>query len=145
MDDIDRSAKRIKLDASLSEDVLAAPDNQSSIRKGLDKPISPPLSRRKGLTGTDHILAPTWSFDDVPRKLHITKPLSPNAQTDKAKTDSPKTESTSYISSPFQLTHIQDLAPHENVDAVQLKDILGDPMIKECWNFNFLFDLDFVM
>jgi hypothetical protein len=22
---------------------------------------------------------------------------------------------------------------------------LGDPLIKECWNFNFLFDLDFVM
>jgi tyrosyl-DNA phosphodiesterase-1 len=145
MDDINPPAKRLKLDNNLSEDVLAAPDNQSSLRRGLDKPISPPLSRRKDPTATDRIPTPTWGFDSVPQKLHVTKPLSSNTQADEAKTDSPKTESTSYISSPFQLTHIQDLAPHENVDAVQLKDILGDPMIKECWNFNFLFDLDFVM
>jgi tyrosyl-DNA phosphodiesterase-1 len=37
------------------------------------------------------------------------------------------------------------MPPHQNVDAVSLKDILGHPMIKECWNFNYLFDLDFVM
>ncbi|KAJ5150043.1 hypothetical protein N7448_001621 [Penicillium atrosanguineum] len=32
-----------------------------------------------------------------------------------------------------------------NVDTVKLRDILGDPMIRECWNFNYLFDVDFVM
>jgi tyrosyl-DNA phosphodiesterase-1 len=53
--------------------------------------------------------------------------------------------STRYVSSPFQLTKIRDLAQHQNVDTIELKDILGDPLIKECWNFNFLFDLDFVM
>lgn len=37
------------------------------------------------------------------------------------------------------------MAVRENLDAVQLKDILGDPLIKECWNFNYLFDIDFVM
>jgi tyrosyl-DNA phosphodiesterase 1 len=52
---------------------------------------------------------------------------------------------TRYVSSPSQLTTIQDLAPHQNVDAVGLGDILGDPMIRECWNFNFLFDVNFVM
>lgn len=50
-----------------------------------------------------------------------------------------------YVASPFQLTKIRDLAPHQNVDTVELKDVLGDPAIRECWNFNFLFDLDFVM
>jgi tyrosyl-DNA phosphodiesterase-1 len=54
-------------------------------------------------------------------------------------------DSTRCVSSPFQLTKIRDLAPHQNVDTVELKNILGDPLIQECWNFNFLFDLDFVM
>jgi len=28
---------------------------------------------------------------------------------------------------------------------VGLRDILGDPMIRECWQFNYLFDVDFLM
>lgn len=50
-----------------------------------------------------------------------------------------------FLPSPIQLTRIQDLSPAQNLDTVGLGDILGDPMIKECWNFNFLFDIDFVM
>lgn len=51
------------------------------------------------------------------------------------------------ISSPFQLTHIRDLpdSSGNNVDAVRLRDILGDPLIRECWQFNYLFDVDFLM
>lgn len=49
------------------------------------------------------------------------------------------------LPSPFRLTHIRDLPSHLNVDAVKLSDILGDPLIKECWQFNFLIDLDFLM
>jgi tyrosyl-DNA phosphodiesterase-1 len=47
--------------------------------------------------------------------------------------------------SPFQLTSIRDLPASSNVDAVSLKDILGDPLIAECWEFNYLHDLDFLM
>ena len=50
-----------------------------------------------------------------------------------------------FIKSPFRLTHIRDLTDESNVDTVTLNDILRDPMIKECWQFNFLFDIDFVM
>lgn len=32
-----------------------------------------------------------------------------------------------------------------NEDTVRLRDILGDPMIRECWQFNYLFDVDFLM
>ncbi|EUC48660.1 hypothetical protein COCMIDRAFT_86721 [Bipolaris oryzae ATCC 44560] len=53
--------------------------------------------------------------------------------------------STHFISSPVQLTRIEKLPSEKNVDTVGLADLLGDPMIKECWNFNYLFDLDFVM
>lgn len=49
-----------------------------------------------------------------------------------------------YIHSPFQLTKIRDL-PEDNKDTITIHDILRDPMIRECWQFNFLFDIDFIM
>ncbi|RDW91985.1 hypothetical protein BP5796_01379 [Coleophoma crateriformis] len=49
------------------------------------------------------------------------------------------------VNSPFQLTSIRDLPPSMNVDTVSLKDILGDPLIAECWEFNYLHDVDFLM
>ncbi len=32
-----------------------------------------------------------------------------------------------------------------NRDTVTLNDILGDPLIAECWEFNYLHDIDFLM
>lgn len=49
------------------------------------------------------------------------------------------------VPSPVQLTAVKDLHPSLNIDTISLKDILGDPLIKECWLFNYLFDVDFVM
>ncbi|KAK6224658.1 tyrosyl-DNA phosphodiesterase [Colletotrichum tabaci] len=49
------------------------------------------------------------------------------------------------IASPFQLTRIRDLPEAANKDTVTLKDILGDPLIAECWEFNFLHDIHFLM
>src|SRR2546429_4658204 len=49
------------------------------------------------------------------------------------------------IPSPFSLTKIRDLPDHLNVDTVTIEDILGDPLIAECWNFNYLHDIDFIM
>ncbi len=49
------------------------------------------------------------------------------------------------LKSPFQLTRIQDLPEASNKDALSLKDILGDPLIAECWEFNYLHDLGFLM
>jgi tyrosyl-DNA phosphodiesterase-1 len=50
-----------------------------------------------------------------------------------------------YIHSPFRLTRIRDLPQKGNKDTITIHDILRDPMIRECWQFNFLFDIDFVM
>jgi tyrosyl-DNA phosphodiesterase-1 len=54
---------------------------------------------------------------------------------------------TEMVPSPIQLTYIRGLPASlgNNVDTVKLKDILGDPLIKECWQFNYLFDVDFLM
>ena len=51
----------------------------------------------------------------------------------------------SFFKSPVQLNFIEELPASSNVDCISLGSILGDPMIKECWLFNYLFDLDFVM
>jgi tyrosyl-DNA phosphodiesterase-1 len=94
----------------------------------------------------------------------ITPPERPRISGQVAYTDSeaekesnePKTSQTSpkagsippkVIDSPIQLTHIRDLPTSKgyNVDTVRLRDILGDPMIRECWQFNYLIDVDFLM
>jgi tyrosyl-DNA phosphodiesterase-1 len=49
------------------------------------------------------------------------------------------------ITSPFRLTSIRDLSEQDNVDAVSLNDIVGDPLIAELWDFNYLHDIDFLM
>ncbi|KAI1775025.1 phospholipase D/nuclease [Hypoxylon cercidicola] len=49
------------------------------------------------------------------------------------------------IPSPIQLTTIQDLPDESNIGAVSLHDLLGDPLIAECWDFNYLHDIDFLM
>ncbi|KAI1450550.1 phospholipase D/nuclease [Annulohypoxylon stygium] len=49
------------------------------------------------------------------------------------------------ISSPVRLTTIRDLPEDANVGAVSLHDLLGDPLISECWEFNYLHDVDFLM
>ena len=47
--------------------------------------------------------------------------------------------------SPVQLISVKDLPSSYNIDTISLKDILGEPLIQECWIFNYLFDVDFVM
>jgi tyrosyl-DNA phosphodiesterase-1 len=49
------------------------------------------------------------------------------------------------IKSPLQLTWVRDLPEASNKDALSLKDLLGDPLISECWEFNYLHDLEFLM
>lgn len=128
----------------------------------LSRPVSPPLTSRQTSVPTALLLqatAATRSFNDVPKQTE-TPPLSQKPPLSQLADKSVLPSSTDIqkiagqkdggatiecIASPVQLTKIRDLAPHQNVDTVQLKDILGNPLIKECWNFNFLFNIDFVM
>ncbi|WEW59746.1 hypothetical protein PRK78_005226 [Emydomyces testavorans] len=89
----------------------------------------------------------------------ITPPASYRRHEPAKRASSPKTEhkrqsepveietKLNVIPSPVQLTHILDISEQSghNVDTIRLRDILGDPLIKECWQFNFLFDVDFLM
>ena len=53
--------------------------------------------------------------------------------------------STLIVSSPIELNRIEGLSDYSNLDTVSLRDIVGDPLIKECWVFNYLFDVDFLL
>ncbi|RDA91628.1 hypothetical protein CP533_0052, partial [Ophiocordyceps camponoti-saundersi (nom. inval.)] len=49
------------------------------------------------------------------------------------------------VTSPWQLTRIRDLPDELNRDALSLGDIIGDALVRECWQFNFLHDVNFLM
>ena len=112
---------------------------------GLNRPISPPPSGRKALVVSNPVLTPTWGFDALEQIPTSVSPNTAAQQIEAQERDSPEKGSTKYVPSPIQLTKIKDLAHHQNVDAVGLKDILDNPGWKECWNFNYLHDIDFVM
>lgn len=52
---------------------------------------------------------------------------------------------TKFVSSPVSLIRVAPLSPSENIDTVSILDLLGDPLIKECWAFNFLFDVEWLL
>ncbi|KAH6692410.1 tyrosyl-DNA phosphodiesterase [Plectosphaerella plurivora] len=88
--------------------------------------------------------------DSSPIPESLSRPISPppkrtpkSPQIEAAETS--ETPSPDPLGSPFQLTHIRDLPDTMNQDAVTLHDLLGDPLIAECWVFNFLHDIPFVM
>jgi tyrosyl-DNA phosphodiesterase-1 len=123
MEQADRPSKRVKLSATdqQPEATEAIPTAIGNGLASLHKSITPPPSSR------------------------------PRRESSVPQTSIQSAESTSggpqLIPSPIKLTHIRDFsaASGNNVDTVRLKDILGDPMIRECWQFNFLFDVDFLM
>ncbi|KAK0701842.1 tyrosyl-DNA phosphodiesterase I [Lasiosphaeria miniovina] len=96
-----------------------------SAQRLLLRPISPPPKKRRMISET---LKDPGYLETPPGE---DKPCPPP---DKRRFDSP-----------FHLTRIRDLPPELNVDTIGLNDILGDPLISECWEFNYLHDIDFLM
>ena len=86
----------------------------------------------------------------TPLLKSLTRAISPPPKKTQTKAKAGTSTATSAaatprIASPFQLTAVRDLAPACNADAVALGDLLGDPLIAECWEFNYLHDVDFLM
>lgn len=132
---MERPAKRVRLspDPARGDDTL--PSGVSTPLASLHRSITPPPRAR-----SQPRAAPDSSCHDLK-----------SDQVEGATTEPTETEITRkchhLISSPVQLTHIRDFPQQRgyNVDTVKLRDILGDPMIRECWQFNYLFDVDFLM
>lgn len=135
----DRPAKRLKVASSDTHhqepagptiDCLDDPTNPSSSRSGrslasLTRSITPPPRLRSRLPSQSQQSSVTGVSTHQAGDQNVPK----------------------LISSPIQLTNIRDLpaSSGNNVDTIRLRDILGDPMIRECWQFNFLHDVDFIM
>ncbi|KAK3390195.1 tyrosyl-DNA phosphodiesterase-domain-containing protein [Podospora didyma] len=128
----------------------------------LTHPVSPPPKRRKLSEHPPREIAGSETASDVASEVTTSdeeererqKPISGESETqrpDIEKTDiskkleGPSLHSQGRFSSPFHLTKIRDLVPELNIDAVTLEDILGDPLISECWEFNYLHDIDFLL
>ena len=58
---------------------------------------------------------------------------------------SPPNEPTSLLPSPIHLTRVDGLSHANNIDCLSLSDLVGDPLIRECWAFNYLFDVNFLL
>lgn len=123
-DDAPRKKQKLTVDSETNLTVTtdsAAATIQERVFVSLERPISPPPRRKRAaisLSASEQRLAGAATSE---------------------------TNGPTIIPSPIQLTRIQDLSPEQNVDTVGLADILGDPLIKECWQFNYLHDLDFIM
>ncbi|KAK3687303.1 tyrosyl-DNA phosphodiesterase I [Podospora appendiculata] len=104
--------------------------NASLTPTSLNRPISPPPKRQRQLSPHDK--------SETDQNKSSSKSPWANLIT---KTDQPSRN----FRSPFQLTRIRGLPESSNIDTVSLTDILGDPLISECWEFNYLHDIDFLM
>lgn len=124
---------------------------QAALPRSLIRAITPPLSKRgssqihntnndcetKSEDGGTNITA----NQDYPDKGSHSKEQI--LRDNMLSTETPT--SFKFLRSPFRLTRIRDFPEQHNIDTITLHDILRDPMIKQCWQFNFLFDIDFIM
>lgn len=149
----ERSAKRRRVDpyddSSAAADISAS-ETESEIDekpqasqampiRSLNRDITPPLaSNRDNRPGAELVppLAPLVCQEDdiLPRNVKETMQPPSNGS-----------HSSSFVPSPISLTRIRDLPQDCNLDTVTLRDILGDPLIKEAWIFNYLHNIPFIM
>ena len=119
------------MDAARESKRRRIPEASEGLREGS---ISPPPKRfAAGKNGRVQTHMPT-DMNAVEGKV----PLGSG----KAKVERAKSK---VIPSPVQLNFIEELPAISNTNTISLGSILGDPMIKECWLFNYLVDMDFVM
>jgi tyrosyl-DNA phosphodiesterase-1 len=150
MDSQEPPAKKRKRTNEISINNLPQNSTDPISLASLRRAITPPPRSRPGtpafesraqtLPGFDVNRTQNQAREDVSAKED--EPAT--AADDEEVTTSPLHE-TRFLPSPVHLTRIRDLPASSNVDTVRLTDLLSDPMIKELWNFNYLFDLDFVM
>ncbi|CRG86822.1 tyrosyl-DNA phosphodiesterase 1 [Talaromyces islandicus] len=131
---MDRPAKRQRVTEVSREDVVGVSSAEHTSLTSLHRAVTPPSRFRP------RQLSPsTTCTSDIETALvsEISENKEPGV---------PKKERR-ILRSPFQLSHVRGFPPSSgnNVDTIRLRDILGDPLIRECWQFNYCFDVDFVM
>ncbi|KAI1821076.1 tyrosyl-DNA phosphodiesterase [Xylaria intraflava] len=97
----------------------------------------PPMKRRRLENSRDSDDKQGAGDINHAKPLSLSRPISPPREGTARRA--------ARISSPFQLTTIRDLPKDCNVGAVSLNDLIGDPLIAELWDFNYLHDIEFLM
>ena len=162
----ERSPKRVKRDDDIVTDPALIRRQRAAFLSSISRNISPPPSTRLSgdtvesssepvgldIAVSEHAGYQTSSVEDA---IDLTSSRG-STPSDTATVDDKKAKSlvpvhhhatatTRFRESPFRLTKIRDLASKYNQDTVNLHDILGNPLIREVWIFNFCFDIDWVM
>ena len=121
--------------------------NAKLVRRRMHRSISPPPLRRRRMGSPKPVMLEVE--EETPnqnqREVNQTPVECPEQNSMDGKYPVLEHTKQRVVKPPFQLTTIRDLPDSSNVDTVSLKDILGDPLISECWEFNYLHDLDFLM
>ncbi|TGO10949.1 hypothetical protein BTUL_0121g00220 [Botrytis tulipae] len=138
-DELDQKKRKV-------DDVTNDNDNTNAkiVRRSIHRSISPPPLRRRRIGSPKPVML---EEEETPDQKEVDqKPVElPEQGSMDGKYPVLEHTKRGVVKSPFQLTTIRDLPASSNVDAVSLKDILGDPLISECWEFNYLHNLDFLM
>ncbi|KAK6352316.1 hypothetical protein TWF730_009146 [Orbilia blumenaviensis] len=124
MSSSERSSKRVKLSPSSS----------------LNRDISPPPLRRQSAAVS--MVATVTSSTNSPA---IVSSLAETANRTETQPLEISDNADLIISSPFKLTHIRNLTINKNIDTITISDILGSPLIREIWSFNFMHDLEWMV
>lgn len=130
---MERPAKRVRVSSESEDQNGGASAPLSSLHRII---TPPPRARPQGPRVSDRS-----SYEELAGAHHGV------SQVESSSHELARPSDAQVISSPIQLTHIRDFPESKgyNVDTVKLRDLLGDPMIRECWQFNYLFDVDFLM
>ena len=155
-----RSPKRLKLTPERNFAATANPEvaNPSSVRakraaflSSISRSISPPAKSRSGASTPQPVSHGTVASQNGGPAQALSSLKEPLAAP-KHEIDSPsmnpqsqQTPTAKLMASPFRLTSIRDLPLSKNIDTISLRDILGNPLIKEAWVFNYCFDVDWLM
>ena len=126
--DDDQSVSLSTLHTKESATTLAL-SASTSTSSSLTHPISPPAIKRSKKVSID------LTKDDNPQTSGSVAP-------DVSKQH---TSSGTELPSPIHLTKVEGLSSALNLDTFSLQDLVGDPLIRECWVFNYLFDVEFLM
>ncbi|MCJ1434157.1 hypothetical protein MMC27_003524 [Xylographa pallens] len=124
-----RTAIRSMLHANNGATTLN-PSANVSTSSSLTRPISPPIIRRSKQASID------LTEEDIPSTGGSVAPDLLEEYTHSG---------IKLIPSPIHLTKVEGLSSALNIDTFSLQDLVGDPLIRECWVFNYLFDVEFLI
>jgi tyrosyl-DNA phosphodiesterase 1 len=164
--------KRLKLNdsTSIQPDPAKLRSQRSAFLSSLSRPISPPLqsvgpsnhngSSQEILEPTDSAIGgfrhPRTNIQSLPslappikhgavqdsERMTATRGRPGSLSSDLILTKGPASR---IVTSPFRLTRSHDLPSSANIDTVNIKELLGSPLIKEAWIFNYCHDVHWTM